>query len=68
MKTTKRKQKYDQALVNQDVLSQESPEIGLIALDGPNDPRPSIKVVSGQIVEMDGKTREIGRASCRERV
>lgn len=58
MKTTKRKQKYDQALVNQDVLSQESPEIGLIALDGPNDPRPSIKVVSGQIVEMDGKTRE----------
>lgn len=58
MKTTKRKQQYDQALVNQDVLSQEAPEIGLVALEGPNDPRPSIKVAGGQIVEMDGKTRE----------
>ena len=55
MKTTKRKQKYDQALVNQDVISQEAPEVGLMAIDSPNDPQPSIKVVDGKIVEMDGK-------------
>lgn len=58
MNTTKRKLKYDQALVNQDVLSQEAPEIGLIAIGSPNDPCPSIKIVDGQIVEMDGKPRD----------
>lgn len=58
MKTTKRKQKYDQALVNQDVISQEAPEVGLMAIDSPNDPQPSIKVVDGKIVEMDGKTSD----------
>ena len=58
MKPTKRKLKYDQASVNQDVLSKEAPDIGLIAMNSPNDPRPGIKIVDGQITEMDGKTKE----------
>lgn len=58
MKTTKRREMYNQALVNQDVISQEAPEVGLVAMNGPNDPRPSIKIVDGQIVEMDGKKKE----------
>ena len=58
MKTTKRREMYNQALVNQDVISQEAPEVGLVAMNGPNDPRPGIKIVDGQIVEMDGKKKE----------
>lgn len=58
MKSTKRRQKYEQAPVTQDVIAWEDPAVGLVALDSPNDPRPSIKIVDGQIVEMDGKTRD----------
>lgn len=44
--------------VNKDGFVTEWPEVGLIAMGSPNDPKPSIKVVNGVVVEMDGKKRE----------
>ena len=44
--------------VNQDGFVKEWPEVGLIAMEGPNDPTPSIKLDNGLVVELDGKTRK----------
>lgn len=43
--------------VNQDGFVKEWPEVGMIAMNGPNDPKPSIKIQNGVIVELDGKKR-----------
>lgn len=43
--------------VNQDGYVKEWAEVGLIAMNSPFDPKPSIKMEQGKIVEMDGKTR-----------
>ncbi|MBU3087013.1 propanediol/glycerol family dehydratase large subunit [Clostridium gasigenes] len=44
--------------VNQDGLIGEWPEEGLIAMNSPNDPKPSIKIENGKIVELDNKKRD----------
>ena len=44
--------------VNKDGFVAEWPEVGMIAMGSPGDPKPSITVKGGQIVEMDGKRRE----------
>lgn len=44
--------------INQDGFVTEWVEEGLIAMESPNDPKPSIKIVNGQVVELDGKSRE----------
>jgi propanediol dehydratase large subunit len=44
--------------VNQDGFVAEWPEVGLIAMNSPFDPKPSLKIESGRVVEMDGKRRE----------
>lgn len=44
--------------VNQDGFVTEWPEVGLIAMNSPFDPAPSIKIEGGKVVEMDGKRRE----------
>ena len=44
--------------VNKDGYVKEWPEVGLIAMNSPLDPKPSVKVVDGKIVELDGKKRE----------
>lgn len=44
--------------VNQDGFIKEWPEVGLVAMDGPNDPKPSIKIDNNLVVELDGKKRE----------
>ena len=44
--------------VNQDGFVKEWPEVGLIAMDGPNDPTPSIKIENKIVTELDGKKRE----------
>lgn len=44
--------------VNQDGFVAEWPEVGLIAMDGPNDPVPSIKIINGKVVELDSKKCE----------
>jgi len=41
--------------VNQDGFVKDWIEEGFIAMESPNDPTPSIKIVNGKIVELDGK-------------
>lgn len=43
--------------VNQDGFVTEWPEVGLIAIENPGDPVPSIRIENGVIVEMDSKQR-----------
>ncbi len=43
--------------VNQDGYVKEWAEVGLIAMNSPFDPKPSIKVENGKVVELDGKSR-----------
>ena len=54
-KRSKRYEFFDKLEVNQDTYLEEMPEIGLITTGGLEDPRPSIKIKSGQVVEMDEK-------------
>ncbi|WP_458414985.1 propanediol/glycerol family dehydratase large subunit [Schinkia sp. CFF1] len=55
---SKRFQVLAERPVNQDGFVAEWPEVGLIAMDGPNDPKPSIKIENGVVVELDGKARD----------
>lgn len=57
-KRHKRFEALEQRAVNKDGFVTEWPEVGMIAMGSPNDPKPSIKVQNGAIVEMDGKRRE----------
>lgn len=43
--------------VNQDGYVKEWPEVGLIAMNSPFDPKPSIKIENGRVTELDGKKR-----------
>ncbi|CAN3127498.1 propanediol/glycerol family dehydratase large subunit [Mycobacterium sp. smrl_JER01] len=43
--------------VNLDGFVEEWPEVGMVALDSEFDPRPSVRVENGVIVEMDGVAR-----------
>ncbi len=43
--------------VNQDGFVKEWVEEGFIAMESPNDPKPSIKIVDGKVTELDGKAR-----------
>ncbi|WP_019152642.1 propanediol/glycerol family dehydratase large subunit [Robertmurraya massiliosenegalensis] len=55
---SKRFQVLSERPVNQDGFVAEWPEVGLMAMSGPNDPKPSIKIENGKVVELDGKKRE----------
>ncbi len=55
---SKRFEVLEKRPVNQDGFIKEWPEVGLIAMNGPNDPKPSLKIENGKVVEMDGKRRE----------
>lgn len=44
--------------VNQDGFVKEWPEVGLIAMNSPYDPKPGIKIENKVVVELDGKKRE----------
>lgn len=54
---SKRFEALAQRPVNQDGFVREWPEVGLIAMNSPFDPKPSIKVENGKVVELDGKQR-----------
>lgn len=43
--------------INQDGFVKEWIEEGLIAMESPNDPKPSVRVENGVIVELDGKQK-----------
>lgn len=58
MKRSKRIEVLDQRPVNKDGFINEWPEMGFVAMKSPYDPKPSVKVVDGKIVELDGKARE----------
>lgn len=58
MKRSKRFEKLEQMPINKDGFSYEWEEVGLIAMESKFDPKPSIKVENGVIVEMDGIKRE----------
>ena len=55
---SKRFEYLDQRPVNQDGYVKEWAEVGLIAMNSPFDPKPSIKIENGVVVEMDGKARD----------
>lgn len=60
-KTNVRQSLRTQALearpVNLDGFVEEWPEVGMVAMDSPFDPQPSVRVENGLIVEMDGTER-----------
>ena len=58
MKRSKRIETLDKRPVNMDGYINEWPEMGFVAMQSPYDPKPSVKVEDGKIVELDGKTRE----------
>ncbi|MFW5897444.1 MAG: propanediol/glycerol family dehydratase large subunit [Halanaerobium sp.] len=58
MKRSKRFEILDQRPVHKDGFIKEWPEAGLVAMEGPEDPKPSVKIKDGKIVELDGKKRE----------
>lgn len=54
---SKRFEALDARPVNQDGFVTEWPEVGLIAMNSPSDPKPSIRIEGGKVVELDGKAR-----------
>ena len=58
MRRSKRIETLDQRPVNFDGYINEWPEMGFVAMTSPYDPKPSVKVANGRIVELDGKKRE----------
>ena len=58
MKRQKRFEELEKRPIHQDTFVKEWPEEGFVAMMGPNDPKPSVKVKNGKIVEMDGKKLE----------
>jgi propanediol dehydratase large subunit len=45
----------EQRELRRELLISPYPELGLVAMDGPNDPEPSLVVENGQVVELDGR-------------
>ncbi|HHV11483.1 MAG TPA: propanediol/glycerol family dehydratase large subunit [Clostridiales bacterium] len=58
MKRSKRIEALDRRPVNKDGYINEWPEMGFVAMSSPYDPKPSIRIHNGVIVELDGKKRE----------
>ena len=58
MRRSKRIETLDQRPVNLDGYINEWPEMGFVAMTSPYDPKPSVTVANGRIVELDGKKRE----------
>ena len=58
MRRSKRIETLDARPVNLDGYINEWPEMGFVAMSSPYDPKPSVKVQDGKIIELDGKKRE----------
>ncbi len=56
-KRQKRFEILEQRPVNKDGFIKEWIEVGLVAMDSPNDPKPQIKIENGRVVELDGRKR-----------
>ena len=57
-KRQKRFEVLEQRPVNKDGFIKEWVEVGLVAMDSPNDPKPGIKIEGGRVTELDGKRRD----------
>jgi propanediol dehydratase large subunit len=57
-KRQKRFEVLEQRPVNKDGFIKEWVEVGLVAMDSPNDPKPGIRIEGGRVVELDGKRRD----------
>jgi len=58
---SKRQKRFEvlaQRPVNKDGFIKEWVEVGLVAMDSPNDPAPGIRIQNGKVFELDGKSRE----------
>jgi len=55
---SKRFEKLAQRPINRETFIRPWPEVGLAALDSPLDPRPSLRIEGGIVVEMDGVPRQ----------
>ena len=58
MKRQKRFEELEKRPIHEDGFVKEWPDEGLIAMMGPNDPKPSIKIENGVVTELDGKKRD----------
>lgn len=54
---SKRFEALEKRPVNQDGFVKEWADVGLIAMNSPNDPSPSIRIENGKVIELDGKKR-----------
>ncbi|WIL71654.1 propanediol/glycerol family dehydratase large subunit [Pediococcus acidilactici] len=57
MKRQKRFEELEKRPIHEDGFIKEWPNEGLVAMMGPNDPKPSIKIENGVVTELDGKKR-----------
>jgi propanediol dehydratase large subunit len=57
-KRQKRFEVLEKRAIHEDGFIKEWVEVGLVAMDSPNDPKPGIKIQNGKVVELDGKRRE----------
>lgn len=57
-KRSKRFEILENRPVHRDGFIGEWVDVGLIAMDSPNDPKPSIRIEGGKVMEMDGRTRD----------
>ena len=55
---SKRFEKLAERPINRETFIKPWPEVGLIAIDSPLDPSPSLEIEDGVVVEMDGVRRE----------
>ncbi|MBQ4258673.1 MAG: propanediol/glycerol family dehydratase large subunit [Lachnospiraceae bacterium] len=58
MKRSKRFETLAERPVNKDGFIEEWPERGFVAMHSPYDPKPSIKIQNGKVMELDGVPRE----------
>jgi propanediol dehydratase large subunit len=57
MPTSHRFQSLAQRDINKETFVEPWPEAGLVVADSPADPQPSLRLASGQVVELDGRAR-----------
>ncbi len=48
----KRFEKREERAVNRDTFVQEEASLGLTVMDSPNDPKPSLRLEAGRVVEI----------------
>jgi propanediol dehydratase large subunit len=48
----------EQRQLRRELLISPYPELGLVALDGPNDPEPGLEIENGRVVALDGRRTE----------